>query len=86
MVTRPSPERGRRSQRAPDQDELREEQLKFARGVRPELGHTCLVRAIVPGNHDVLAAFTTAAMDDAGTWIVWRVLRQRSLREESKPK
>jgi len=45
-----------------------------------------LIRSILPGKHDILAAFTTAAVDDEGTWIVWRVLRNRSLAGEPKPR
>jgi hypothetical protein len=79
------PEKGQRWSSA-NADEEQARRLEFGIGIRPDVGHTCLVRSIIPGQHDVLAVFTTAEVDDAGVWIVWRVLRNRSLREDSKPR
>jgi RNA polymerase sigma-70 factor (ECF subfamily) len=86
LMTLPSPEKGKRTRPLGRDDEVRARQCEFPIGVRPEVGHACLVRSIVAGDHDVLAVFTTAAVDEAGAWIVWRMLWNRSLVDESSPR
>jgi hypothetical protein len=49
-----------------------------------EVGHTYLVRSITLGDHDVLAAFSTAARDEHGDWIAYRVIWNRKLEKPSK--
>ena len=34
--------------------------------------HTYLLRAVLPGEHDILVAFRDAHSDDTGTTLVWR--------------
>lgn len=82
----PSPEKGEREHALSRADETRSSVLGFESVVPAKLGHSYLVRCILPNEHDILAVFTTAAMDEAGVWIVWRVLWNRSLRDESKPR
>jgi hypothetical protein len=40
------------------------------------IGHTYLLRAILPGEHDVLVAFHAASEDAHGHHLVWRILKQ----------
>jgi hypothetical protein len=84
MAGVPSPEKGEREHSLSRADEARLSVLRFESVVPAKLGHTYLVRCILPNEHDVFAVFTTAAMDDAGVWIIWRVLWNRPLRDESK--
>jgi hypothetical protein len=39
------------------------------------VGHTYLLRAIIPGKHDILVAFTTVAEDRYGHVLVWRIMK-----------
>jgi RNA polymerase sigma-70 factor (ECF subfamily) len=39
------------------------------------LGHTYLLRSVVPSKHDVLVAFSVVGEDDSGVWIRWILLR-----------
>jgi RNA polymerase sigma factor (sigma-70 family) len=83
LVDAPAPQKGQGFSR---NDQGQAQKLEFASLVRPEVGRTCLVRSVRSEDHDVLVAFTTVAVDDAGTWIVWRVLRDSSLSRPSKPR
>jgi RNA polymerase sigma-70 factor (ECF subfamily) len=86
LTTIPTPNKGENGRMLDPETEGRGRQLAFANGIRPQPGHTCVIRSMFPNDHDVLAAFTTAAVDDAGAWIVWRVFWNRSLVGESKPR
>ena len=43
------------------------------------VGHTYLLRSIVAGDHDVIAAFSVAGRDEHGDWILWKSIRNSSL-------
>jgi RNA polymerase sigma-70 factor (ECF subfamily) len=60
--------------------------LQLDRGVAPAIGHTYLMRSILPGEHDVLAVFTTAARDEHGDWIAYRVIWNRKLKKDTEPR
>lgn len=44
-------------------------------GVPAVVGHTFLLRSVVPEKHDVLVAFAVIDTDEHGIWIRWRLLR-----------
>jgi len=44
--------------------------------VKAEPNHTYLLRAVLPGEHDILVAFRDAHRDDTGSSIVWREIRR----------
>ncbi len=52
----------------------RANEIKLSRDCPAAVGHTYLVRAILPGEHDLLAAFTALAGDQYGFTLAWRVL------------
>lgn len=39
------------------------------------VSHTYVVRAVLPGEHDLVAAFTVLSEDDYGVFLAWRILR-----------
>jgi RNA polymerase sigma-70 factor (ECF subfamily) len=39
------------------------------------VGHTYVVRAALPGEHDLIVAFTVLSEDDYGVFLAWRTLR-----------
>lgn len=44
--------------------------------VKAEPNHTYLLRAVLPGEHDILVAFRDMHRDDTGSSIVWREIRR----------
>lgn len=60
-------------------DEARVEQFAPDRSMLGKVGHTYLLRSIVAGDHDVLVAFSLAARDEHGDWILWREIWNRKL-------
>lgn len=44
--------------------------------MKAEPDHTYLLRAVLPGEHDILVAFRDAHRDDTGSSIVWREIRR----------
>jgi len=44
--------------------------------IRAVVGHTYLVRAILPGEHDVLVAFHAVEADAFGQTLAWKILKQ----------
>lgn len=44
--------------------------------LKAEPNHTYLLRAFLPGEHDILVAFRDADRDDTGSSIVWREIRR----------
>ncbi len=59
------------------QEEFRLFHNELRGGSRPvaTVGHTYLVRSIVPGKHDHLVAFEVLAKDEHGIFITWRILK-----------
>jgi hypothetical protein len=50
--------------------------LGMSRGsVAAVIGHTYVVRAILPGEHDHLVAFSAVEQDEFGHTLVWKVLK-----------
>ncbi len=54
--------------------EDRARDLKIESSASASIDHTYLVRAILPGEHDVLAAFRTLSKDEYGFTFAWRIL------------
>jgi hypothetical protein len=72
-----------------EEDELRARALDddqcWRLGSAPAvLDHTYIVRSILPGEHDVFAAFTPIAEDAHGQWIAWRILRSWPAKLDSR--
>jgi hypothetical protein len=65
-------------------EEARVQQFAPARSIPARVGHTYLLRSIVAGDHDVFAAFSLAARDEHGDWIVWRTFWNRKLAAGAK--
>jgi RNA polymerase sigma-70 factor (ECF subfamily) len=49
--------------------------FKNGRQVRAIVGHTYIVRAVLPGEHDHLVAFQVVDQDEHGIFITWRILK-----------
>ncbi|HEV8113762.1 MAG TPA: sigma-70 family RNA polymerase sigma factor [Planctomycetota bacterium] len=77
---------GRQARAISGDDEATSNRLELRRGVGAEVGHTYLLRSVLAGEHDVLAVFTTAARDEHGDWIAYRVIWNRKLATEPKPR
>ncbi|MFN0008959.1 MAG: sigma-70 family RNA polymerase sigma factor [Planctomycetota bacterium] len=60
-------------------EETRIQQFAPERSMEAKIGHTYLLRSIVAGDHDVLVAFSLAARDEHGDWILWREIWNRKL-------
>lgn len=56
------------------------------RSIPGKIGHTYLLRSIVAGDHDVLVAFSLAARDEHGDWILWKPIWNRKLVEGARPR
>lgn len=66
-------------------EEARVKQFAPDRSMEADVGHTYLLRSIVAGDHDVLVAFSLAARDEHGDWILWREIWNRKLAATVKP-
>ncbi len=78
---------GSRQERAiSSEDQARSDRLELRRGAGAEVGHSYLMRSILAGEHDVLAAFTTASRDEHGDWIAYRVIWNRKLKKDAEPR
>jgi hypothetical protein len=49
--------------------------FKYGHQVRAIIGHTYIVRAVLPGEHDHLVAFQIVDQDEHGIFITWRILK-----------
>jgi hypothetical protein len=67
-------------------EESRVRQFVPVRTVPGRIGHTYLLRSIVAGEHDVLAAFSTVDRDEHGDWILWQRIQERDLKSAPKRK
>jgi RNA polymerase sigma-70 factor (ECF subfamily) len=68
------------------EDRTTASRLELVHGAGSELGHSYLVRSIVTGAHDVLAVFTTAARDEHGDWIAYKMIWNRKLKKDAQPR
>jgi len=50
--------------------------MKLSKRVAAVSGHTYVLRSVLPGEHDLLAAFRAVDMEFGGHNLVWRVLRK----------
>jgi len=67
------PQGGRDRQRAAQK---KGKELGLQDIVKAEPGHAYLLRAVLPGEHDILVAFREAARNDSGHTLVWRELKR----------
>lgn len=65
-------------------DEVRVRQFAPERSIAAHVGHTYLLRSIVAGDHDVLVAFSLAARDEHGDWILWKRIWNRKLAQGAR--
>lgn len=77
---------GRMNRAISREDEEAARRIELVGRAGPAVGHTYLIRSIHPGQHDVLAVFTTAARDEHGDWIAYRVIWNRKLEPDPKPR
>jgi hypothetical protein len=77
---------GRMNRAISREDEEAARRIDLEGRAGPAVGHTYLIRSIRAGEHDVLAVFTTAARDEHGDWIAYRVIWNRKLEPDPKPR
>ncbi len=58
-----------------DEQIKRADEFGLRRGPKAAVGHSYLLRANLPGKHDLIAAFEVVDRDDNGITIAWKVLR-----------
>lgn len=65
-----------RDEKRPDRRELRGENPGLTDRVKAEPRHTYLLRAILPGEHDILVVFRPVDEDETGVTLIYRILHE----------